>query len=566
MKCIKEMDTKGYLLVPLKARLLSVDLKQRKIHFELPSAPPGWGKKGEKAVKVAALCPKSKKLAEALKDLLKNAEAKPVEGTLLTWPTSDEEARWRPLEGCWLHCFEPGHDLRPPEELRLRLIGEALPSDRKRLALRLANGAILHVLPPARKAAEKVGAGQVVEVVLDGPRLYKEGVLRATRIRAVRGKPKLEFLRLRSLAERPKPALRVEGDEQFSINYSDVVLVHGKPKAGKTRALLALFADGEPTEEGLRVHRKLRPVGRPAVYYLSHLTETPLPRLRKYAEGMGWTPERAEEYLYPFEDPEDLEEFLKDPTVPENSFIIVDSLVKLLPRGVTGESENDALQVEKTLAPLIQAARRRGHLLILVHHQGKRSDDPRGSSAIQALPDHLIWVKEIKSGRGSSRVMEYQKGRATSPRTALLVIREEATEAKRPSDEAARPPARRRYGAPPKYEKPLWKALEELERRGEFEEKLDENGTRRPFFEERAVLKELKRLTSADEKNLRDALERYAGEGRNPRKSPVLKRVEEDGRVYYAALGGTALPSKARSSDSSFKGKKSSRRARVKAT
>jgi len=516
---------------------------------------------------VAVPCSERRRFLAALAKLWEKAEGKPVEGTLLAWPASDEGARWVVPGECWVHCFEPGHSLRPPEdeELVIRLIGELAPSQERVLTLKLANGATTGILPPADWSLRKagLGLGEIAEVVLEKRNLYKKGLLRAKQVRRARGKAKLEFLRLRSLTERPVPALRVEGNEEFAINYSDVVLVHGKPKAGKTRALLALFADSEPTEEGLRVHRKLRATGQPRVYYLSHITETPLPRLREFAKKMGWSPDRAEEFLYPFEDPEDLEEFLKDPDIPENSFIIVDSLVKLFPRGVTGESENDALQVEKALAPLIQAARRRGHLLILVHHQAKRSDDPRGSSAIQALPDHLIGVREIKWGMGLRRVMEYQRGRATVPHTPLLTINEELPQATEAG--ATAPRVRQKHGAPAKYEKLLEEAMAALKRRKKFELMTDEGGNTRPFFEERELIKELKRIATkkklripTDEKSLRDVLRRYAGMGRNARKFPSLVRVEQSGQVHYAALEETGAPSRARSPASNSRGKKSS--------
>jgi len=379
---------------------------------------------------------------------------RPVEGTLLAWPASDEEARWIPPEGCWVHCFEPGYKI--DKEPNIRLIGEALPLDHEdKMALRLANGTTIYLNTPPKS---KASLGEIVSVELDSARLYRDGVFAARQIRRARGKARLEFLRLRSLMERPEPALRVDGDDEFSINYSDVVLVHGKAKAGKTRALLALFADGAPREKGIRVERRMHTVGNPMVYYMSHITETPLPRLRDYAVKLGWSPERAEAYLYPFEHPGDLEEFLEDEAVPENSLVIVDSLIKLFPRGVTGEGENDALQVEKTLTPIIQAARKRKHLLILIHHQTKSSGEPRGSSAIQALPDHLITVKEIGGDGVTRNELRYEKGRTNPPKGVLLRIIEESSALEETNKAEGAKSQRRHYGRPPKYDEFLFKA------------------------------------------------------------------------------------------------------------
>lgn len=561
------MDSKGYLLIPLKAELLSVDLKAGEVRFRFTEPPQHWKEEA------TARCPERRRFLAAMADLQEKSGRNPLEGTALIWPASDEEARWVLPAGCWVHCFEPGHELPEYEEVNIRIIGEVLVSEGKRLLLRLADGSTAHVLTPSQAKGQRgrLSFGRIATVLLNSRRLYNEGILEARKIGEARGKARLEFLRLRSLLEKPNPALQVEGSEEFAINYGDVVLVYGQAKAGKTRALLALFADSEPQEKGLRIERQLRAIGNPTVYYMSHITETPLPRLRAYAEKLGWNPERAEAYLYPFEEPKDLEEFLMDDSIPDKSFVVVDSLVKLFPRNVTGESENDAVQVEKTLTPLIQAARKRGHLLIFIHHQPKNSSSPRGSTAIQALPDHILHVNEIRRGRAPEYRLQYERGRTTRPSRALLTITEEAPEPETPLSEEVARRNRKAYGRRPKYEPILRRVFEEMERRGECQTLPDESGIRRCFFKEEAIIQKLmsaikqgnkrnKRKapdTRINESDLREMLKRYAGMGRNARKHPFLDRIEMDGHIYYAAREEEAS-SKVRSSRSKSAGRKSS--------
>jgi len=553
VSCIKEKAlSEGFLLVPLEAELIGVYKAEGRAEFLIPNPPPGWTKQ------ISIVCPKRRRFLAALNQLLEESEQRRARLTLLIWPRSNEEGEWVPPDGdsCWALCFERGLRPPPPNKLKIRLTGQLLrlDSERRLIKVELSNGGLL-TAEATGSAPKKLRSNEIVVLELDADALYANGKIKG-KIRTAKGKLRLEHLRIRSLFERLDPAIKIEGEESFAINYGDIVLLYGEAKVGKTRAALALFADGKPTKKAkMDIIRHINIIGNPLIYYLSHVTETALPLLREYAVSHGWNEERAEDNLYPFQNLDDVREFLKD--IPEQSIVVVDSLVKLIP---PGKSENDALHVEEALSPIISAAREKKHVLFVIHHTKKNQLTFRGSTAIEALPDHIIQANRPRSGPGKL-IIKYVKGRSVPPQQPLLEIIDLHTKAEetRASKENTATPRQKKRGARPKYVNEVLHALQEVA-------KADAN--KKTCVEEEKLVQVLKSkfLKKHDTKEIKKILKRYSGMGENSMKAPVLKVIKEGGKVCYAALLEKADSSSEEIVAKRSGGKNSTRRARVKAT